>query len=217
MAIEAAVSSHPASEVVCFLDEVTIYRQPTPARTYGLCGSTQPRAERSHASDCSFRILATLDATTGQVVWCRRTKLTVASFVTFFTDLAAAYPAATRITVVLDNWPVHFHPDLLVALEPQTTPFAFPRPGHWPTEPSPRALRKWGALHLPIHFLPLPTYASWLNPIEKLWRWLRQTVTHLHPWADHLPLLTTEVGHALDAFAQPSPDLLRYTGLALPK
>ncbi|MGQ9628202.1 MAG: transposase [Anaerolineae bacterium] len=28
--------------------------------------------------------------------------------------------------------------------------------------------------------LCLPTYASWFNPIEKLWRWLKQDVLHLH-------------------------------------
>ena len=33
---------------------------------------------------------------------------------------------------------------------------------------------------LPIEILQLPTYASWTNPIEKLWRWARQSVIHLH-------------------------------------
>jgi len=29
-----------------------------------------------------------------------------------------------------------------------------------------------------------PTYAPWLNPIEKLWRWLRQEVRKMHRLAD---------------------------------
>jgi hypothetical protein len=135
--------------------------------------------------------------------------------VRFFQRLSAAYPA-TRIAVVLDNWPVHFHPDLLAALEPQQTPFPFPRPGAWPIAPSPEAIRKWGGLQLPIQLLPLPTYASWLNPIEKLWRWLRQEVVHLHPWADDLSALDAAVAAVLDRFRDASPRLLRYVGLAPP-
>lgn len=152
---------------------------------------------------------------TGRVHWLRRSKITVATLVAFFRGLVAAYDGRP-IVVVLDNWPVHFHPDLLAALAPQTTPFPFPRPGHWPTEPRPAACARWGHLALPIQFLPLPTYASWLNPIEKLWRWLRQTVVHLHPWADHLPALWRAVAAFLDRFATGSSELLRYVGLAPP-
>jgi len=91
----------------------------------------------------------------------------------------------------------------------------FPRytPGNWPTEASAAARRKWGALHLPIQLIPLPSYASWCNPIEKVWRKLRQELGHLHPWADDLDRLRA----ALDAwgarYAAPSPDLLHYVGL----
>ncbi|HET8524033.1 MAG TPA: transposase, partial [Thermomicrobiales bacterium] len=70
--------------------------------------------------------------------------------------------------------------------------------------------------HLPIQLVPLPTYASWLNPIEKLWRWLRQEVGHLHPWADDLPALRDALDAFLARFAHGSPDLLRYTGLWIP-
>ena len=56
--------------------------------------------------------------------------------------LDAAYPDAERVLVVQDNWSVHRHADVLAAL------------GRWP-----RIEPVW-----------LPTYAPWLNPIEKLWR-----------------------------------------------
>jgi hypothetical protein len=215
-AIRTAVASRGPHTVVCFLDEVTLYRQPTLAPAYAACGRDQALAERSHAADTPHRVLATLDAATGQVHWCRRRRLTVATFVRFFTDLTAAYPDATQILVVLDNWPVHFHPDLRVALHPQQPPFPFPRPPSWPSAPRPAARKKWGGLQLPIQLLPLPTYASWLNPIEKLWRWLRQDVVHRHPWADDLPALQTATTAFLDQFRDPSPALLRYTGLPLP-
>jgi hypothetical protein len=68
---------------------------------------------------------------------------------------------------------------------------------------------------LPIQLLPLPTYASWANPIEQLWRKLRQDLGHLHPWADDLAQLRAAVDHWLDAYHQPSPELLHYVGLSI--
>jgi transposase len=69
---------------------------------------------------------------------------------------------------------------------------------------------------LPIQIVPLPTYASWCNPIEKLWRKLRQELTHLHLWADDLAQLRAEIDRFLQQFAAGSPALLRYVGLGLP-
>ncbi len=209
------VARQDPATVVCLLDEVTLARQPSNAPVYAARGRRQPRARRSHRSETTHRVIAALNVRTGQVQWRQRSTLTVATLVDFFRDLVAAYDGRP-IVVVLDNWPVHFHPDLLAALVPQTTPFPFPRPRHWPTAPRPAAVAQWGHLNLPIQFLPLPTYASWLNPIEKLWRWLRQTVVHRHPWADALPTLWQAVAAFLNRFATGSPELLRYVGLAPP-
>jgi hypothetical protein len=59
----------------------------------------------------------------------------------------------------------------------------------------------------------LPTYSPWLNPIEKLWRWLKQDVLHLHRHADHVPALRALVLDFLAQFQDGSSDLLRYVGL----
>jgi len=209
----AAARSPPATSVTLFLDEVTIHRQPTVAPAYAERGGACPPAERTLRAEAPTRVLATLDATTGRVVWVRQTRLTVATLVHFFAQLVAAYPDAERIDVVLDNWPVHFHPDLLSALQPQTPLVPFVTPPSWPATAHPAAVARWGAWQLPIRLVLLPTYASWLNPIEKLWRKLRQEVTHLHPWADDLPGLRAAIDAFLDQFALGSPDLLRYTGL----
>jgi len=101
-----------------------------------------------------------------------------------------------------------------VALAPQASPFPRYLPQSWSGEPNPRAVRAWGALALPIQLLPLPTYASWCNPIEKLWRKLRAELGHLHPWADDLPQLRAELDAWLAHYHQPSPDLLHYVGLS---
>ena len=161
-------------------------------------------------------MVATLSHRTGRVVYRRASKITIATLVQFFVDLRAAYPQAERIYVVMDNWPVHIHPDVLVALERQETRHLRPLPPSWPKRPSAKALKKWGNLQLPIQLIPLPTYASWCNPIEKLWRKLRQELTHLHPWAADLPRLRQEIDSFLDQFASGSTQLLRYVGLGIP-
>jgi transposase len=88
------------------------------------------------------------------------------------------------VKLVLDNWPLHTSPVARAAM----------------------------AQH---HITPLylPTYASWLNPIEKLWRWLRQDIIHLHPQAANLEPLRAQVRQFLDQFANGSAQLLHYVGL----
>jgi hypothetical protein len=209
--IRAQVEAAPDRAALLYEDEVTYYRQPSVGYGYAPAGRAEPRAERSTRSNATTRVIGALDAHTGQVVACQRTKIDVPALVRFFQVLVDVYPGR-RIFLVLDNWPVHFHPDVLAALEPQTCPFPFFRPSTWPTEPSPRAKR----LNLPIQLVPLPTYSPWLNPIEKLWRWLKQDVLHLHRLADDLPALRALVLDFLARFEHASPDLLRYVGLPLP-
>jgi transposase len=67
---------------------------------------------------------------------------------------------------------------------------------------------------LPIQIVQLPTYASWYNPIEKLWRWLKQDLIHLHRYASDLDQLRTHIRTFLDAFATGSQELLHYVGLS---
>ncbi len=128
-----------------------------------------------------------------------------------------AYAGVKRIEIGLDNWPVHFHPDVLVALEPQESPWPRYVNPRWPTEPSQAARKRWGDWKLPIQLRPLPTYASWTNPIEKLWRKLKADVLHLHRSADDLAALRTLVTDFLEQFANGSRDLLRYVGLLVPQ
>jgi hypothetical protein len=205
----------PGHQVLLYLDEMTLYRQPTVARAWAACGRDQALARRSTRSDTRTRLLGALDAATGQVHSLRAETISVPTLVRFLREVVAAYPQATTITVVLDNWSNHFHPDLLCALAPQQCAFPFLVPANWASEPSAKAQRHWAPLQLPIQLLPLPTYASWANPIEKLWRKLRQDLAHLHPWADDLPQLRAAVDAWLAAYQQPSPNLLRYVGLAI--
>lgn len=208
-AIRVALAD-PDGGPVWFLDEVTLRRQPLPAPIWAPTGPIAPTMPRSTRAETELRVVAALDARTGRVVALRRGRITVATLRACFTQLVATAPPGTQVRVVLDNWPVHFHPDLLATLAPQATPFPLPRPPSWPTPPPAPADG------VPVQLLPLPTYASWLNPIEKLWRKLRQEVVHAHPWADDLDALGAAVDTFLAGFADGSPELLRYTGLAPP-
>jgi hypothetical protein len=209
--IQARVAAQPDAAVLLYQDEVTYYRQPSLASGYAPRGRPEPRAARSLKSGATCRVVGALDAATGRVVARQQGKIGVPALIRFYRALAGAYPGR-RIYLVQDNWPVHFHPDVLAALEPQHAPFPFFRPRSWPTEPSPKAKR----LNLPIQLVPLPTYSPWLNPIEKFWRKLKQDVLHLHRSANDFPALKCLVLAFLARFDRPSPDILRYVGLGLP-
>jgi transposase len=104
----------------------------------------------------------------------------------FYTQLDHTYPGAELLYVIQDNWNIHTHPEVRAAL----------------------------ARYHRIKPVWLPTYAPGLNPIEKLWRWLRQDVLKLHRWVENWPQVKQRVRDFLAQFAQGSQELLYYVGLA---
>ena len=209
----------PEKYALLYQDEFTIYRQPTVARDYEQMGLFQPLARRSHKSDTEFRGMGALNAITGQVTYQQAYKANVRQLTMFYDAIAADYPQADTIYMVQDNWPVHYHPDLLIHLQSQDFQFPYNVPPNWPDEPSPKAKRDAekrkakGVIKLPIKIIQLPTYASWANPIEKLWRWVRQSVLHLHRLSDEWSELKQRVLDFIHSFRRGSNELLRYVGL----
>src|SRR5437899_885302 len=132
-----------------------------------------------------WRTIGALNAVTGQVNYLDGYIVGRQQVGKFYTQLARAYPTVDLLYVIQDNWNIHTHPDVLAALERY-----------------PRIKPVW-----------LPTYAPWLNPIEKLWRWLRQDVLKMHRWVEDWPRVKQRVHDFLDQFAHGSHDLLRYVGL----
>ena len=202
--------------VLLYLDELTYYRQPSVANCYEQCGKTQPLAELSHKSNATTRVAGALDPLYGRIIYRQAPRVGVRELIRLYCDIRDAYSNAQRIYLVQDNWSVHFHPDVLVALEPQEFRWPTHPAPNWPTEPSPSAVRRFGNLRLPIQMVLLPTYAPWTNPIEKLWRMLKQVVLHMHRLSDDLPELRQRVCWFLDQFASGSQELLRYVGITLP-
>lgn len=176
--------NYPDEVIIVFLDEFSYYRQPTLAHTYHVTGKTQPYAFQAVRSNTRTRLVAVLNGLTGKVTYLQRSKIGVLALRDFYQQLRAEYPHTKTIYVVQDNWPVHKLPDVLAAMQQQALTPLF-----------------------------LPTYASWLNPIEKLWRWLRQEILHLHTLANNLETLRAQVRDFLDTFVSGSDPLLHYVGL----
>jgi len=132
-----------------------------------------------------WRTIGALNALTGQVTYLDGYIVGRQQVMQFYSQLDLTYPAADLLYVIQDNWNIHTHPDVLTALA------RYPR----------------------IQPVWLPTYAPWLNPIEKLWRWVRQDILQMHRWVEDWPQVKQRVRVFLDQFAHGSIDLLRYVGL----
>ena len=210
----------PEKYALLYQDEFTIYPQPTIAKDYEQMGKFQPLARRGYGSNTELRGIGALNAITGQVTYHQTSKANIRQLTVFYDMVTQDYPQLDTIYMVQDNSPVHFHPDLLIHL--QTQDFQFPThvPVNWPDEPSPKAMRvaekrKAMGKHekLPIKILQLPTYAPWANPIEKLWRWVRQSILHLHRLSDDWSRLKLRIRDFILSFRKGSNELLRYVGL----
>lgn len=175
---------HPERAVLLFGDELTYWRRPAVRAMHQRRGQRQCRVYDRPGANTQTRIVAVVNACTGQVTYRQRSHVGRFELVAFYEQVRQDYPTVPRLYLVLDNWPTHKHPLVLEA-----------------------------AQHHALHLLFLPTYASWLNPIEKLWRWLRQDVLHCHPFADDLAQLRQAVTRWLDRFRSGSHYLLFFIGL----
>ena len=178
----------PPRNVRLYQDELTYYRRPTVAHDYAVVAvCKQPLARQGLHGNTARRIAGCLDAATGQLQSWQRAHFDHQTLQRFYAADEAAYPHAAQLFLIQDNWPVHQQAELLAALRGSK-----------------------------FTLVPLPTYAPWLNPIEKVWRKLYAEVLHLHPWAQDWPTLQARVQTWLDRWAEPSRDLLRYCGLLCP-
>jgi transposase len=179
-------AAHPDDVVLLFLDEMGYYRWPAEGGTWAPAAPTDaPLADRAGPNNKQWRVIGALNALSGRVDYLDAYIIGREKVSQFYRQLVAAYPQARQIYVAQDNWSIHTHPDVQAALAglPQVEPV-------------------W-----------LPTYAPWLNPIEKLWRWLREQVLTLHRLAGDWDALRERVNAFLEQFAEESHALLQYVGL----
>lgn len=179
------VQADPTCLVLLYEDELTYYRCPTICCAYAQAGSDAPRAGQGNGYNSSRRIAGCLDAASGRLSTWQRSAFDHPTFLRYLLAVEASYPDAERIYLALDNWPVHWQPDVLARLQQSKITPIF-----------------------------LPTYAPWLNPIEKVWRKLKQEILHLHRYKSRWQELQERVQHWLDQYHHPSAELLRYVGLS---
>ena len=177
-------AAHPDRMVLLFMDEMGFYRWPQPTVDWGPDTET-PVASRGGENNQQWRLIGVLNALTGQVDYLDAYIVGRHKVIAMYEQINLIYSGAECIFVVQDNWSIHRHPDV------------------------------WDALNQRPHIEPvwLPTYAPWLNPIEKLWRWLRQDVLKMHRLVDDWDALRQRVRNFLDQFWPESNELLRYVGL----
>ena len=98
------------------VDELTSYRRPTLAQGSAPCGSDAPHAEQGQGFNTTRRIAACLEVGTGHLLGGPRAQFDRATLLKFYQAVEAAYPRAEQIFLIHDNWPVHWHPDVLEGL-----------------------------------------------------------------------------------------------------
>jgi transposase len=181
---QSMVKAEPQHYLLLYQDELTYYRSPTMAKAYAMVGNKHPLAYMGYSANRKRGITACLNPQTGELFAQQRSRFTVQTLLKFYQSLEVAYPHYQWIFIVLDNWPVHFHPTISLALQKSR-----------------------------IVLLRLPTYAPWTNPIEQVWRKLQHDLLHLHRFEDDGLGLQAAVQLWLNQWHKPSPKLLRYVGL----
>lgn len=180
-----AVARAPDQLVLVFMDEMGFFRWPQGGYQWLPAAPEPSLVLPCDGNNRQWRMIGALNALSGQVNYLDNYIVGRRQVGQLYQLLDQTYPAARCIYVVQDNWSIHTHPDVLSVLA------SLPR----------------------LQTVPLPTYAPWLNPIEKLWRWLRQDVLRLHRYTADWPTLLAQVHAFLDQFAHGSQALLRYVGL----
>jgi transposase len=145
-----------------------------------------PVADRRCSPQGLWRLMGGLNALTGQVTYLDNYIVGRRQVIQMYGLLDEAYPKAERIYAIQDNWSIHKHADVVEGLK------RYPR----------------------IEPVFLPTYAPWLNPIEKLWGWLRPDVIKMHRLAESWQAVRDRVRAFLRQFAEGSEELLHRVGLS---
>jgi len=175
----------PQRVILLYQDELTYYRRPSLSKGYAYRGSKHPKATQGHGSNTKRRVAGCLDAVHGQFMAWQRSSFRIPTLIAFYREVESYYPNAQTIFMVQDNWPVHFHPKILHALQDTK-----------------------------ISLLRLPTYAPWTNPVEKVWLRLKQDLIHHHPFASDWTGLQQAVQAWLDHCDDDPQALLRAVGLS---
>jgi transposase len=166
-ALRKLLSSLPAREVAVYEDEVDIHLNPKIGWDWMVRG--QQKQVVTPGQNVKRYLAGALEVRTGKVVWVEGDRKTSVLFIALLEQLIAAYPQATKIHVILDNFRIHS--SALVQA----------------------AIRYYGG-RVRFHFLP--PYCPEENKIERVWEDLHANVTRNHRCSD-IKTLMKEVHHYL--------------------
>jgi transposase len=183
---QARCAADPEHLIFLYEDEHTSYARPPVGAGYASTAGPALKAEQGTSYNSRRRIAACLEPRTGRLIERQRGSFNLKEMARFFLFVEGHFPDATTIYMALDNWPVHFHPTVLAELEQHQSR---------------------------IQLLPLPTYAPWTNPVEKVWRKLNQERISLHRLSGKWDELKQAITDWFEPFHQGSEDLLHYVGL----
>lgn len=131
-----------------------------------------------------MRAAVAFDAVHGGMSHLMRTRFTATALGAVYRQVSQWTRGAARVCLVMDNWPVHRHPRAWKAIEEDDR----------------------------LRVLWLPTYSPWLNPAEKVWKWVRQRRIHMHGYCESLPELGSAIDRTVASAGERPEEMLRYTG-----
>ncbi len=164
---------------------MTYELRPRVSRAYAPRGRSAKLARQAPTAK-QRRIAASIEVNTGVLIARQRDHFTVKEMYRYLRLVEKRYPKAERITIALDNWPVHFHAFVLEELAKR---------------------------HSRVELLPLPTYAPWTNPTEKVWRLLAKDELNQHEFLADWKGLQQAVTAWFAKYEQGSQALLHSVGL----
>lgn len=151
-AIERLVARLPAGEEAFYEDEVDIHLNPRIGRDWMLPG--EQKTVLTPGKNEKHYLAGALHTRTGDVFWVGNGRKNSHLFLQLLRRLAAAFPHATKLHVILDNYGIH---------SSRLVKYALAEEFHG---------------RLVLHFLP--PYSPKHNRIERLWRELHANVTRNH-------------------------------------
>lgn len=178
---------NPRKVVLIFQDECSFYRQPSTAWLWRWMGRMQPKMKYASKNNTRMRIVGYLNATTGTLHSSDMKSVISKCLTKNISTISSWYPQTEKIYAVWDNWPNHRSKDVVTALEN----------------------------HKRVVPLYMPTYSPWLKAIEKVWKRVRQNVSHAHPCCDNFHEFRKQIHAEQDLKKAESHELIRYVGLSV--
>jgi transposase len=150
--IERLVATLPAEEEAFYEDEVDVHLNPRIGRDWMMPG--EQKTVLTPGQNAKHYLAGALNARTGEVLWVGNGRKNSHLFLQLLRRLVTAFPTATTLHVILDNYGIH---------SSRLVKYTLAEEFHG---------------RIVLHFLP--PYSPQHNRIERLWRELHANVTRNH-------------------------------------